>query len=178
MFRKARGRRRGGGGGGGGGGKRSGGGIAADDSGFGDNSRALMRMKGDMAVLRNYFDEIAQFSPSLARTVDAEFKTLRTVYELLSIAGGESSSEPSDFVLLLHGRIGGDPRLTERAVVDLWTLMAPEDEGRVKQFLAEMEDRLADSSGSSKSGGVSHDGGRERIPGLRLDEVVAELYAK
>uniref|UniRef100_A0A7S4I1A8 C2 domain-containing protein n=1 Tax=Odontella aurita TaxID=265563 RepID=A0A7S4I1A8_9STRA len=147
--------------------KKAGGHGGKELSSFGNNSRALVRMKGDISIMRSYFEEIAQFTPSLNRTIDNEFKILDIVYEILSIAAGQSASEPSDFILLLHSHIK-DARLTRKVVKDLWTLIAPEDKKQVKYFLAQMEPHMIPSSPIAPP---------ERIPGFCLEGMATRIYS-
>merc|ERR1712232_689423 len=105
---------------------------------WGDNNRALERMRGDIDVMREFFDELADAYPSLPRVIENEFGVLDTIYELLSIANGTSDSTDRDFVILLQKKIK-NIAITKYVVGDLFHMVNPAKEETIYALIDSME---------------------------------------
>lgn len=136
---------------------------------FSNNERAISRMKGDVAVIRDYFETIADESmPTLTRTIDKEFALLDTIIELLSIAAGVSRSDAHDFILVLQKRVR-NASITRLVVGDLYHLMKPQDEHSLYELIDGMEAEML--AMTDEKALDTQD--RNAVPGLRADEVMA-----
>lgn len=139
---------------------------------FTDNERAITRMKGDVAVIRDYFENIADESmPTLTRVIEREFGLLDTIIELLSIAAGVSRSDAHDFILVLQKRVR-NASITKFVVGDLYHLVKPADELSLYELIDGME---AEMSAMTDEKASSQD--RTVVPGLRADQVMAKHCA-
>jgi hypothetical protein len=138
-----------------------------------DNKRALERMRGDISVMREYFESLASSYPALNRAVETEFEILDTVHELMSIAAGYSRSTDSDFIILLQKRVK-NITITKFAVGDLWHLVKPTDEKAIYDMVDKMEDQLK-AVAPNDEGALATILARQTVPGLRLDQELAKL---
>lgn len=138
---------------------------------FSDNEKAIMRMRGDIQVVREYFDGLAESMPTLTRAIEKEFDLLETVLELLSIAAGISSSDAHDFILLLQKRIR-NVAITKFVVGDLYHLVKPGEERTVYELIDGMEqEMMAVAPTDEKAAKAATD--RSTVPGLRIDQILA-----
>jgi hypothetical protein len=137
-----------------------------------DNNRALERIRGDITVIREFFDELADSYPSLPRVIESEFAILDTVHELLTIANGTSQSAERDFVILLQKRIKNIP-LTKFVVGDLWHLVNPAGEEDVYNLIDSMEEELVAVAPTDEQA-IDVVLARQTVPGLRLDQELAK----
>ena len=140
-----------------------------------DNDQtALMRMRGDFRVMREYFESMANTTfPSLLRIVETEFEVLDIFHELLSIACKHCDSNARDFVFLLQKRIRNVP-ITKLVVGDLWHLVRPTEELEINALLDEMEEQLTVLCPNDENAIESIED-RKSVPGLRLDQAVAMI---
>ena len=137
-----------------------------------DNQKALDRTAGDIAVMKNYFDCIAEEKstyPTLAHAVESRFEFLYILYELLSIATGCSSSTIHDFVQILHKYLL-DFQLTKRVVGDLVHLVNPEMEKRVYEIVDSIQHEPLLSATSDNAADE-----RAIVPGLCLQKELTRV---
>lgn len=138
---------------------------------FSDNKLAITRIKGDAAVMREYFDGLSESMPTLSRVVDKEFAALDAVIEILSIASDVSQSDIHDFVLVLQKRIRNFA-ITKFVVGDLYHLVNPHEERAIYELIDGMEDEMAAVAPTDeKAASMATD--RNTVPGLRTDEMMA-----
>jgi len=138
---------------------------------FGNVEKSFERMFGDIKVIRDYFEALAEGMPALTKHIEKEFELLTTVQELMKIAAGSMESEPRDFILVLH-KVIRDVNITKKIVGDLWHLVKPWEERNVCDITVSLEESLVavcPPDNLPKSG-------RLNVPGLRLDETLAKLY--
>jgi len=138
---------------------------------FDDNGIAIARMRGDVVVMREYFDGLAESMPTLGRVVEKEFALLDAVFEILSIAAGISQSDIHDFVLVLQKRIRNFP-ITKLVVGDLYHLVHPQEERGVYEMIDGMEEEMAAVAPTDEAA-ASMSSDRNTVPGLRTDEMMA-----
>lgn len=137
------------------------------------NERALERIRGDIIVMREYFESLAMSYPSLNRSLENEFEILDTIHELMSIASGCSRSTERDFIIVLQKRIK-NMALTKYLVGDLWHLVKPDGEKAVYELVDSLEEELiAVAPNDDKA--VDACLARQAVPGLRLDQELAKL---
>jgi hypothetical protein len=136
-----------------------------------DNTRALERIRGDITVMRQFFDDLADSYPSLPRVIESEFEILDTFHELLSIANGSSQSEGRDFVILLQKSVKNIP-ITKYVVGDLWHLVDPSTEEAVYTMIDSMEEELTAVAPTDETA-IDVALARQTVPGLRLDQELA-----
>lgn len=140
---------------------------------FGDNQLALNRMRGDAAVMREYFDGLAaEAMPTLARAIEREFKLLEAVFELLAIAAGISKSDAHDFILVLQKRVRNVP-ITKFVVGDLYHIINPVEERGVYELIDGMEEEM-NAVAPTDEQAASSAKDRGSVPGLRMDEMMAK----
>lgn len=140
---------------------------------FGDNQTALNRMRGDSAVMREYFDGMAaETMPTMSRVIDKEFKLLEAVLELLSIAAGISKSDAHDFILILQKRVRNVP-ITKYVVGDLYHIINPTEERSVYELVDGMEEEM-NAVAPTDEQAASSAKDRGSVPGLRMDEMMAK----
>lgn len=141
---------------------------------FSDIEKALERVNGDIKVMRDYFEGLVESMPSLGRHIEKEFEILTTIHECMAIAGGQSESDASDFILVLQKRVR-DIDITKHVVGDLWHLVAPTQERAVWELVESMEMELTAIAPTDDAAyREAHE--RSSVPGLRLDEMMAKLY--
>lgn len=140
------------------------------------NHRALDRMRGDITVMRDYFDGLTSKYPSLKRTIQNEFQVLDTVHELLMIAAGLSKSTERDFIIFLQKHIKNST-ITKYVVGDLWHLVSPTEEEAIYELVDSIEEELLQLAPDDKEATVSVLA-RQTVPGLRLDLELAKLVEK
>ena len=141
-----------------------------------NNKRALERMRGDITVMRQFFEELAGSYPSLSRLIESEFEILDTVCELLSIANGSSSSGDRDFVILFQKRVKNIP-ITKFVVGDLWHLVNPANEEYIYRLVDSMEEELIAVAPTDEEA-FDVVLARQTVPGLRLDQELAKHCEK
>jgi Exocyst complex component Sec6 len=139
---------------------------------FADNEVAIARMRGDLTVMREYFDGLAETMPTLERIIEAEFSVLEAIFEILSIAAGISKSDAHDFILIVQKRVR-NVAITKFVIGDLYHLVQPQEERGVYELIESMEDELAAVAPTDEQAASSaHD--RNTVPGLRTDEMMAK----
>lgn len=139
---------------------------------FSDNQKALERMRGDVQVIREYFEGLSGSMPTLGRVIEQEFDLLEAVLEILSIAAGISRSDARDFILVLQKRVR-NVSFTRFIVGDLYHLVKPNEEHTVYELIDGMEQEMsAMAPTDEKAASVAQD--RNTVPGLRLDHMFAE----
>jgi Exocyst complex component Sec6 len=138
---------------------------------FADNEKALVRMRGDVQVIRDYFEGLAESMPTLSRPIEREFDLLEAVLELVSIASGISSSDAQDFILLLHKRVRNFS-ITKFVVGDLYHLVNPAEEHSIYEIIDGMEQTMA-AVVPTDDKAVSSARDRNTVPGLRIDQILA-----
>ena len=144
----------------------------AKESSFKDPKMAIVRMKGDIGVIREYFESLIDVFPALGRVIENEFEVLDTVVELMMIAAGLSTADMPEQAFVLQRKIK-DPNLTRFIVGDIWHLVNPSEERSVYERLDEHETTL---KAMAPEGQEPVD--RNTDTGLRLDQVIAETVGK
>lgn len=140
-------------------------------SAFGDNMMALGRMRGDILIIREYFEGLVEAMPTLSRVIEQEFGPLDTVIEILSIAAGLSSSDIDDFAILLQKKVK-NVAITRFVIGDLYHLVNPADEKPIIEQLEALEEQMiAVAPTDEKAVKTALD--RKTVPGLRLDHTMA-----
>lgn len=142
---------------------------------FIDPQRAVMRIKGDIRLMKQFFLGIADRMPALSRVVEQEFSTLSALFECLMIGSGLSKAgEIRDFVLVLH-KITKNFDVTRNLIGDLYVLVAPKDEHEVKSLVGSMKkDLLMMLPENSKA--HAQPPSRQQVPGLSMEEMLADIY--
>jgi len=139
---------------------------------FSDNEKAFARMRGDVNVIREYFEGLADSMPTLVRVIEREFDLLEAVLELLAIAAGTSKSDARDFILVLQKRIR-NVAITKFVVGDIYHLVKPADERTVYELIDTMEQEMnAIAPTDEKAAALAQD--RNTVPGLRMDQIMAK----
>lgn len=138
-----------------------------------NNQRALDRIRGDINVMKEYFESLAPSYPSLGRCIESEFEVLDTIHELLSIAAEVSRSTDRDFVIFLQKRVK-NLAITKLVVGDLWHLVKPQDEKAIYELVESMEEEMAAVAPNDETA-VDVALARQTVPGLRLDQELAKL---
>lgn len=142
----------------------------AKESSFKDPKTAIARIKGDVGVVREYFESLIEIFPALGRVIDNEFEILETVIELMMVACGLSNATTEELVFVLQRRIK-DINLTRCLVGDLWHLVNPAEERAIYELFEEHEATLI----AMAPEGREPVDGRNTDTGLRLDEVILEI---
>ena len=137
------------------------------ESTFKDPQTALLRIKGDIAVIREYFDSLTDTFPALERVIENEFGVLEAIHEMMLIAAGLSSDNVEELIFVLQRRIK-DINLTRLAVGDLWYLVNAQEERAVYEIVDEHENTL---NAMAPTGQDPVDQ-RNTDTGLRLDQVI------
>lgn len=139
---------------------------------FPDNEKAINRIRGDILVMREYFDGLAESMPTLTRLIEKEFDLLEAVVELLAIAAGTSNSDAKDFVLLMQKHIR-NVDITKFVVGDLYHLVKPGDERAIYDMIDGMEQEMI-AIAPTDDKAISAAADRNTVPGLRVDQMLAE----
>lgn len=139
---------------------------------FGHNEKSIGRMRGDVMVIREYFDGLAEGMPTLGRVITKEFEFLESIIELVAIAAGTSRSELKDFVLVIQKRVRNFG-VTKFVVGDIYHLVSPSDEKRIYEEIDSWEEEMAAiAPNDDKVASYARD--RSVVPGLRIEHVLAE----
>lgn len=142
------------------------------ESYFTDNQKALDRMAGDVATIKDYFDSLSKNMNSLKRVIDREFETLETFQEMIAIAAGLSQSDPHDFILVLQKRIR-NIQITKLVVGDIYHLVRPAEERSLYELVDSMEEEMMVIAPTDERA-VASAKERSTVPGLRLDQMMAK----
>lgn len=152
-------------------------GMTGRNSCFGDNQIAISRMRGDIQVIREYFEGLAEETmPTLKRVIEKDFSTLEAVVEILSIAAGLSSSDIQDFVILLQKDVR-NIAFTKFVVGDLYYLVNPIEEKKVYELLDTIEEEMVAVAPTDEKA-VTTAQERKTVPGIRLDMALAKHYSE
>jgi hypothetical protein len=139
------------------------------DSFFADNQRALLRMSGDMEVIKEYFDGYAEEDfPTLNRTIEKEFAFFETVHEVMKIAAGVSGDDIRTYIFAFQERIQ-QYDITISVIGDLYHLANPGEEKKIYEAFKELEEDLKELNADDKSDPEKE---RETVSGLRLDTMM------
>lgn len=141
---------------------------------FSDIKVALERYKGDVGIMRSYFDSHVQRSRPLARIIEKEFAILTTIHEIMAIAAELTEGDPSDFILVVHKKIKNF-EVTKHFIADLYHLVNPAQERAVSDIVAGMEDDL---NALTQMAIANNTPDKERmvVPNLQLGAVLEKLY--
>ena len=143
---------------------------------FKDNERAIERMKGDVNVIREYFDGLSETMPTLTRVIEKEFAAVETVFEILSIAAGISDADLQDFAILLQKKVK-NVGITRLVIGDFYHLVNPGEEKKVNERLENVEEQLvAVAPTDEKAAKTAAD--RATVPGVRLDQMMVTHCAE
>jgi hypothetical protein len=143
------------------------------DSSFQDPKAAIMRIKGDVDVIREYFESLIDTFPALSRVIQNEFEVMDTVIELLMIAAGLLNTNMEESVFALQRKIK-DVNLTRCFVGDIWHLVNPQEERAIYEQLDDLEVTLKAMAPEGQDPVDS----RNTDTGLRLDQVVLRTIGK
>lgn len=91
---------------------------------FYHTKRALVRIQGDVELLKQYFAEIAEGNAALSRLMTTELRMLEVVYECLA---AEDADSLKNIIIVLHKRTGANVLVTRSLLGDLWSLKADDD---------------------------------------------------
>lgn len=138
--------------------------------------RGLERYSGDVQVMKDFFENLADSYPSLNRAVANEFEILDHIHEMMSIASGNSSSSERDFIIVLQKRIQ-NITLTKYLVGDLYHLLGPSGERTIYELVDSIEEELLAVAPDDEQA-VDICLARQTVPGLRLDQELAKLFDK
>ena len=138
---------------------------------FSDNSDAITRIKGDVAVIRSYFNEVAESIPTISKLIDDELESLNIVIELLSIAAGVSKADVKGSIIALH-KLVKNTMITKLVVGDLWHIINPTEERKIYDTIEAMEDTLNAAGDEKNTATQTPD--RNLVPELRLDQMLAK----
>ena len=139
-----------------------------------NDQKALMRMRGDFRVFKDYFESKLPTYPSISQILDEQFEILDIIHELLSIAAKHTDSNTHDFVFMLQKRIRS-VHITKLVVGDLWHLIRPSEEREVHELLDDMEENLQILVPTDEYA-IEITENRKTVPGLRLDQAIAMVY--
>jgi len=138
--------------------------------------RGLERYSGDVQVMKEFFENLADSYPSLNRAIANEFEILDHIHEMMSIASGNSSSSERDFIIVLQKRIQ-NITLTKYLVGDLYHLLGPSGERTIYELVDSIEEELLAVAPDDEQA-VDICLARQTVPGLRLDQELAKLFDK
>ena len=143
---------------------------------FVDPQRAVMRIKGDIRLMKEFFLGIAKRMPALTRVVEQEFSFLSAVFECLMIGSGLSKAgDIRDFVFVLH-KITKNIDVTRNLVSDLYVLVSPKDEHQVRGIVGSMKQDLLLTFSDNSSQAHAQPPSRQQVPGLSMEEMLADVY--
>jgi len=135
---------------------------------FSNIEKALVRMTGDITVLREYFEDLSAKMPVLTSVMDREFEFLYSIHEMMAIAAGTSNSEAQDFVLVMQKQIQ-NIHLTKFIVGDLWNLTNPHGERYIYGIVDSIQQEM--SAVAVPTTAVED---RSSVPGLELVPMIAK----
>jgi hypothetical protein len=87
---------------------------------FGNPSRALMRMRHDIILIKDFFLQRTKDNATFNRLMADEVYVLELIYECLSERDEDDSLEA--FILVIHKRTGANALVTWHLLRDLWSL--------------------------------------------------------
>lgn len=148
----------------------------SDESTFVDPQRAVLRMRDDIEIMKDYFVSLVPKMPALARVIEKEFAMLTAIFECLSIGSGlAKSGELADFVLVFH-KCTRQVSLTRAMVGDIYHLVAPGKEHMAKTIVDSMQENLEQFPDINRSADAQEGADRLQVPGLRMDLMLYETY--
>lgn len=112
---------------------------------FRNPRKACGRLSDDIAVLQDYFEDIAEKSIALARVISKEFSFLSLLVECMLQAGKSECAvvEIAEFVYAMHKETGANFEVTKFFMSDVWLLMGPKGEHhRVEASIDQMHEEL------------------------------------
>lgn len=148
-------------------------------------ARAVLRIHGDIQVIKKFFRGMVPSMPALGRVIEKEFSVLVAVHEFLSIAAGVSFNHSlSDFIFILHKRTGGDMDITRLLLCDLWFLVSPTTEKctalssffSMENDLRELKARCCIENEGTDA--VNRFSDHHQVPGLSIGIMLTQIYAK
>lgn len=142
---------------------------------FEDPQRAMMRIQGDMDLMKNHFLGLTDRFPALARVIKQEFSILTTMYECACIGAGMSTAEIEDFVPILH-KTTKHYDITRKVVTDLYSLVSSTDEHNVRNVLNDMKPQLVSFSNGEDEASHTEPPGRCDLPGLSVEAMLIDMY--
>lgn len=144
---------------------------------FARPERAIQRMGGDIALLRDYFLQLADGNAALLRMLANELYILELIHEFLD-SDEEHSIE--SFVVVIHKRTGADALVTRCFLADLLTLMAQEpDRAKMARTVSMLQPDLQLVSSriqEQQLPAVEDDAERGDVSFVRLDEMLRVTY--
>lgn len=109
---------------------------------FRSPKRVLIRMRDDIGMMSDYFEEKGKESLALVRMVRNEVGQLEVIHECL---GATDSASLESFIVVIHKRTGADSLVTRHFVGDLMVLMARhflKEKGSMKQTFEQLQPDL------------------------------------
>ena len=146
--------------------------------------QGLVRMLGDIQLMKDYFETLVHDHPSIMRVVEIKFEMLRRIHALLSLASqyfqssGRDEREVfllylNDFVIFLQGQLKS-LSLTAAVSGALVHLVAPSVAQEVIQFVEEKEDDLL-AEAPNVDDVNDHSRLRQTVPGLQLNRELQKI---
>ena len=152
--------------------RKSSGHNSSRSSYFSDNQKALARIRGDIQIIREYFDGLSGDMPALTRVIEREFGFLDSIVEVVAIAAELSHSDIRDFVLVLQKTIKNFA-ITKFVVGDIYHLVKPGIEHTIYELIDGMESEMAAvAPNDEQAASVARN--RMTVPGLRIDQELAK----
>ncbi|KAL3935534.1 MAG: hypothetical protein SGBAC_008962 [Bacillariaceae sp.] len=112
---------------------------------FRNPRKACGRLSDDVAVLQDYFEDIAEENIALARVISREFSFLSLLVECMLQAERNQNNDVdiAEFVFAMHKETGANFDVTKFFMSDVWLLMGPKGEHhRVESSINEMHEEL------------------------------------
>mmetsp|Transcript_34396 Transcript_34396/g.74623 ORF Transcript_34396/g.74623 Transcript_34396/m.74623 type:complete len:543 (-) Transcript_34396:669-2297(-) len=142
---------------------------------FIDPQRAVTRISGDIVAMKGFFTDLADRMPALSRVIEKEFAVLTAIYECLCIGVGMSNADIHDFVPVLH-KITKHYDVTRNLVCDMYALVSPKDEHRIRGLVASMKKDLVSFPDVDSQTGHTQPPERSQVPGLSLENMLVDFY--
>ena len=146
---------------------------------FSDVEKAITVMHHDVQTMKNYYNRILPTIPEHVLHVQHEFEFLHTVIHIMQIAAGFSHADLSESILFIYQSLS-DFTLTKHLIGDLYQLINPTDKKNAWYQVDVLENKMhglttrTDECTRDCWFGYWFD--PKRVPGLRVDEVLADLY--
>jgi len=112
---------------------------------FRNPRKACGRLSDDIAVLQDYFEDIAEQNIALARVISKEFSFLSLLVECMLQAGKGYTDDVdiAEFVFAMHKETGANFDVTKFFMSDVWRLMGPKGEHHlVEASIHQMHEEL------------------------------------
>lgn len=141
------------------------------DSFFADNKRALERMEGDIGIIKEFFEEIAEEEENrpLKEFIVKEFEVFETFHMVMSIACGVSGEDIRDYIWAFQNYVQ-IYSITYAILGDLYHLVNPSEEKALYDTIKSMEEDLLNNEAEHKVEEEEDEHGT--VPGLNLKKML------